>query len=69
MFDFRMAALASPKILQMNLTPAEVGQACALFVAAKCGHKIETRTRVRMDYYFNRDGKSFAGARAKVEVL
>ena len=64
-----MAALASPKILQMKMTPEEVGKACALYVAARCKVAMPSGGKVRMDYYFDRDGKVFAGARARVEVL
>jgi hypothetical protein len=64
-----MAALANRRIMQMTLTPAEVGKACALYVAARCGEKLPGKTRVRMDYYFDPAGKVFAGARAKVETV
>ena len=68
-FDSVMAALTSPKILQMKMTPEEVGKACALYVAARCKVAMPSGGKVRMDYYFDRDGKVFAGARARVEVL
>ena len=53
----------------MTLTPAEVGKACALYVAARCGEALPGKTKVRMDYYFDRSGKVFAGARARVETV
>ena len=63
-----MAALESPKILQMKMTPEEVGKACALYVAARCKVKMPAGGKVRMDYWFDREGE-FVGAKARVEVL
>ena len=53
----------------MKMTPEEVGKACALYVAARCKVAMPSGGKVRMDYYFDREGKAFAGARARVEVL
>ena len=64
-----MATLANRRIMQMTLTPAEVGKACALYVAARCGEALPGKTKVRMDYWFDRDGRQFVGAKARVEVL
>jgi hypothetical protein len=68
-FDWGMAEFEKPRIMQMRMTPAEVGKACALFLAARCGAKLPNGAKVRMDYYFDRNGKAFSGARARVEAL
>ena len=64
-----MAALDRRRVMQMHMTPADVGNACALYVAAKCGVELPKGAKVRMDYWFDRQGKEFAGAKARVEVL
>ena len=68
-FAFRMATLANRRIMQMTLTPAEVGKACALYVAARCREELPGKTKVRMDYYFDQRGRVFSGARVKVETV
>ena len=68
-FDCGMAAIDHRVVMQMQLTPQEVGKALGLYVAARCNRKLPNGAKVRVDYYFDRVGKSFAGAKARVEAL
>ena len=64
-----MAKLSERRIMQMRLSPEDVGRAVGLFIAAKCGEAIPHGGKIRMDYFFDKKTGSFVEARARLEVL
>ena len=64
-----MAKLSERRIMQMRMTPEDVGKAVGLFIAAKCGESIPNGGKIRMDYFFDKKSGNFVEARARLEVL
>jgi len=67
-FDFMAKTDHHRKVLEMRMTPSEVGRAVALYIAARCGKKIEGEIEITTHYYFDKVDSDFIGMDARVVI-
>jgi len=56
------------KVLEMRLTPSDVGRAVAMYILARCNEKYEGEIQITTNYYFDKVDSDFIGMDARVVI-